>query len=464
MNSSDDNSNRSRGHSFRPTLTDFSVAFVFLLVLCIVGCHKAGRGTSDVKLTLIDQVWVDKEYQRRLNEQLAEFTRRTGIPVEVFPAPEAAVDQLATWRRLLDGGAEVPDVYGIDVIWPGILADNLIDLKPYVPTEEINLYFPELVANGTVKGRLVSLPSNLNEGVLFYRFDLLQKYGYDVPPKTWQELEQMAKRIQSGERAKGNKEFWGFVWQGAPSEALTCNALEWQASEGGGTILDDNGNITVNNSATIRAWERAARWIGTISPPGVIAYREYDGLNIWQLGHAAFMRNWTGAYRAVSAPNSPTKDRSDIAPLPAGAARSAAIVGGDGYGVSRHSLHSREAAMLVRFLGSREEQVRRSHIVNEAPTMPQLYQDPEVLAANPQFPRVLEVFRKGAVARPSTLTGNMYPEVSRAYFEAVHAVLIREKSGQKAASDLEAELRRMLKKAPSSANAGVYEDTSAGPR
>jgi trehalose/maltose transport system substrate-binding protein len=422
-----------------------SIVCILLVILFARGCHGAGGDASDLKLTLIDQVWVDKEYQRRLNEQLAEFTRQSGIRVEVLPAPEAAVEQLATWRRLLESEATVPDVYGIDVIWPGILADNLLDLKPYVPAEEIKLHFPELVSNGTVNGRLVSLPVDLNEGVLFYRLDLLREYAYDMPPKTWQELETMAKRIQAGERAKGNKEFWGFVWQGAASEALTCNALEWQVSEGGGTILDENGRINVDNPATVRAWERASRWIGSISPPGVIAYREYDALNIWQAGQAAFMRNWTLAYHAASAPNSPTKGRFDIAPLPAGAAGIATTIGGDGYGVSRHSLHPREAAMLVHFLASRAEQVRRSRIVNDAPTIPELYNDPEVLTANPQFPRVLEAFRKGAVARPSRSAGKMYPEVSRTYFEAVHAVLTRKKSASKAASDLEEELQRILK-------------------
>ena len=49
--------------------------------------------------------------------------------VEVLPAPETAVEQLATWRKLLESEASVPDVYAIDVIWPGILANELLDLK-----------------------------------------------------------------------------------------------------------------------------------------------------------------------------------------------------------------------------------------------------------------------------------------------------------------------------------------------
>jgi trehalose/maltose transport system substrate-binding protein len=458
MNSSNENSNPGRRYPSRATLRYVSIAYTLLFVIFVAGCHSAGRGASDVQLTLIDQAWVEKEYQLRLREQLLEFKKQSGIQVEVLPAPEAAVEQLLAWRRLLESGAKTPDVYAIDVIWPGILADNLLDLKAYVPAEEIKTHFPQLVSNSTVNGRFVALPTNLTEGVLFYRLDLLREYGYHTPPKTWQELETMAKRIQAGERAKGNKEFWGYVWQGAPSEALTCNALEWQVSEGGGTILDESGRITVNNPATIRAWERAARWVGSISPPAVIAYKEWDALNIWQAGQAAFMRNWTGgAYASASAPNSATRDRFDIAPLPAGAAGTASVIGGDAYGVSRHSLHPREAAMLVRFLGSRDEQVRRSHVgVWELPSIPQLYNDPDVLVANPQFARALEVFRKGAVFRPSTVSGKMYPEVSRAYFEAVHAVLTQKKSAAQAASELEKQLEAMLKTSAVKANGVIH--------
>jgi len=420
-------------------------------------CQKTSPSEPVKTLTLMDQTWVSRDYQRRLNGELAQFTRQTGIRVEFLPGPETTTEQLATYRKLLDAGAKVPDVYGIDVIWPGILADNLLDLRAYIPDQEIQAHFPELIAANTVNGRLVALPANLNEGMLFYRVDLLRKYGYRAPPKTWEELEVMARRIQSGERASGNKDFWGFVWEGAPSEALTCNALEWQVSEGGGTILDENGKVTVNNPRTTRAWERASRWVGSISPPGVVLFKEWDAGNMWQAGKAAFLRSWASEYIADRGPTCPIRDRFDIAPLPSGAAGTAATLGGAGFGISRYSLHPRQAAMLVRFLSGREEQVTRCQNTTDAPTLSQLYTEPDLLATNPQFPHVLEVFHRGVVSRPTKSAGKMYPDVSRAYWKTVHAVLTRKESAPQAASELQGELERMLRTSDVHTNADLIE-------
>ena len=435
----------------------FAAVCIFFLSFA-QGCNKEKQAAPDVVLTIVDQSWVDKPSQALLGEELRQFTKQTGIRVQVMPAPEVAVDQLETWRNLLESGAKVPDVYGIDVIWPGILADDLVDLKAYVPEQEIALHFPELIKNNTVNGRLVALPYNLNEGLLFYRVDLLHKYGYAAPPKTWDELENMARRIQAGERAKGNKDFWGYVWQGAPSEALTCNALEWQVSEGGGTILDEHGKVTVNNPQAVNSWSMAARWVGTISPPAVTAYKEWDAFNIWQAGKAAFMRNWPNADVAARDENSPTRDRVDIAPLPAGKAGSAATLGGQGYGVSRYSSHPREAALLVRFLTSRDEQARRCRNSANPPTIPELYKDREILARNPYLATVLLAFRQGAAVRPSTVAGKRYPDVSRAYFEAVHAVLNHEKSPSQAAAELAKGLTQILQRPARSSNVPLDQE------
>ncbi|MGB8864561.1 MAG: hypothetical protein WCC71_10725, partial [Candidatus Sulfotelmatobacter sp.] len=105
---------------------------VILCAICLLvlsaaqGCKKTNQAAPEVVLTIIDQSWLDKPSQALLGEELNQFTNETGIRVQVLPAPEVAVDQLKTWRNLLESGSKVPDVYGIDVIWPGILAENLV--------------------------------------------------------------------------------------------------------------------------------------------------------------------------------------------------------------------------------------------------------------------------------------------------------------------------------------------------
>jgi trehalose/maltose transport system substrate-binding protein len=176
----------------------------------------------------------------------------------------------------------------------------------------------------------------------------------------------------------------------------------------------------------------------------VVTYKEWDAGNLWQAGKVAFLRSWASEYIADRAPTCLIRDHFDIAPLPSGAAKTAATLGGSGFGVSKYSLHPREAAMLVRFLCSRQEQIRRSRNTSDAPTISQLYDEPAILASNPQFPRVLEVFRKSIVLRPSRAAGKIYPEVSRAYWEAVHAVLTRKKTAKQAADELQVEVKRMM--------------------
>ena len=191
----------------------------------------------------------------------------------------------------------VPDVFAMDVIWPAILGDQLLDLKPYVPAQEIAEQFPGLISNFHGEGQVsgVSIQSEYRPPVLPHRSvaEIRLPCTAEEPGKN---SRKQAARIQAGERARGQKNFWGFVWEGASSEALTSNALEWQASEGGGTIIED-GAVTVNNPRAIWAWKRAASGPGSISPASVVAYTEWDAFNRWKAGQAVFMRNWSQRLR-----------------------------------------------------------------------------------------------------------------------------------------------------------------------
>jgi trehalose/maltose transport system substrate-binding protein len=420
---------------------------IVLLLLLLEGCTQPSVH-EPVTLTLLEE-WTTKTFSAAREQELQQFTRETGIRVKLLPSPESAREKLALWQELLGTGASGPDVYGIDVIWPRILNEDFIDLKPYFASE-ISAQFPVIAASYSVDHKLVAMAYRADLGLLFYRTDLLRQYGYREPPSTLDELEAMATRIQAGERAKGKKEFWGFVWQGAAAEALTCNALEWQAAEGGGQIIEEDKTISVNNPRATRAWQRAARWVGSISPPSIVGYEEWDALNVWVAGDAAFMRNWPTAYVDSQAAGSPIRNRFDIALLPGGKAGRAGTLGGAGLAVSRFSAHPREAVELVRYLSRRDVQVKRSSVLSVPPTLPELYNLPEVLEPNPRFALLSQALRTGIVSRPSTVTGKKYEVVTGAYIQAVHSVLTGEKSAPEAAADLEKELIRItgFKKGP----------------
>src|SRR5467141_4716972 len=420
---------------------------ILLLSLLLEGCTKPSAH-EPVTLTFLEE-WSNKTFSEARQQELQQFTRETGIRVNLLPSPESARQRLVLWQKLLGTGVSSPDVYGIDLIWPGMLSEYFVDLKPYF-VNEVSLQFPPITAGFTVDNKLVAMAYRADIGLLYYRTDLLRQYGYREPPRTWDELEIMAARIQAGERAKGKKQFWGFVWQGAADEVLTCDALEWQAAEGGGRIIEEDQTISVNNPQAIRAWQRAAHWVGSISPPSVVRYREWDSLNVWAAGDAAFMRNWPTAYVDSHAAGSPIRNKFDITLLPGGKTGRVGTLGGAGLGVSRFSAHPREAIELVRYLSSKDVQVKRSGALSVPPTLPELYDRPEVLERNPRFAQLSQAFRTGIVSRPSTVTGKNYEVVTDAYIQAVHSVLTGEKSAPEAAAGLEKELIRItgFKKGP----------------
>jgi trehalose/maltose transport system substrate-binding protein len=319
-----------------------------------------------------------------------------------------------------------------------MLGEYLIDLRPYF-VGELSSTDPQLVAGYTVSGKLVAMPYHAHIGVLAYRTDLLREYGYSHPPETWNELESMAARIQAGERAKGKKDFWGYIWQGAAAEGLTCNALEWQFAEGGGRIIENDKTISVNNPGAIRAWQRARHWIGWISPPSVVSYRELDTMNVWDSGGAAFWRTWQWDYRLTHWQESKMLNKIGYTSMPGGPGGRAGTLGGIGLAVSQSSAHPQEAIAFIRFCIRRELQSREDNAKTKPPQQPELYDLPMILdpyghsAATNQN-------KSGVVTRPSIILDDAYERVSRAYFQAVHSALIGERSAPEAAAVLEKQL------------------------
>ena len=155
------------------------------------------------------------------SKAVGEWERQTGNKVTIITTPNSSTDRLALYLQLLASRAGDIDVLLIDVVWAGILASHLADLKPYVG-EAPRHHFPSLIENNTIDDRLVALPWWVDVGVLYYRRDLLERHGF-APPRTWQELTSTARAIQDAERSAGNARLWGYVFQGKA-------AMRWSGS------------------------------------------------------------------------------------------------------------------------------------------------------------------------------------------------------------------------------------------
>lgn len=368
-----------------------------------------------------DSIGLGPELDRRLAEQ---FTADTGITVQLLSDQELATitdatSRLATYERIFQARSSRMDVLLLDVIWVGRFAPHLVALDEALGTE-VERHNPDIRQNNTVDGTLRAMPWFIDFGVLYYRSDLLQTYGYDRPPQTWTELEEMAQTIQEGERATGNSNFWGFVWQGAAYEGLTCNALEWIASHGG-TLVDAEGTITVNTPEAQAALEQARGWIGTISPPEITRYTETETRAVFRNGNAAFMRDWPTAYALLQDPA--IAGQFGVAPLPhAPGQQSVGVVGGQQLGVSRYSRNQEAAIEFVRYMTSPEVQTWRAQTGAYIPTIDSTLDDDAVGAALPFLANVPNddfVF----VLRPSHVDGVNYPGISQSFFLGTQQIL-----------------------------------------
>jgi trehalose/maltose transport system substrate-binding protein len=350
------------------------------------------------------------------------FTHDTHIKVKIIPHSSASDQSYAQLARAFSTHSSSIDVAMVDVVWPGSFAPFLVNLKPALG-KQAKMHAPGIVKSDTIHGKLVAMPWFGDFGMLYYRKDLLKKYGFSKPPTTWSQLFSMAKKIQAGEQ-KSNSSFSGFVFQGNAYEGLTCDALEWIASSGGGHFID-NGKVTINNKKATNILNQFRSQIGVTTPRGVTTYQEDGANNAFLGGNAAFMRNWPYAYSVDNAAGSAVKGKFGVAPLPHGpgkASHSVATVGGWQLAVSKYSKHKGAAIEFVRYATSKPVEKFDTITNSNVPTIPSLAKNkafvkkyaPYLSPATANVPRA---------ARPSSVLGKNYNQGSTYIYQAISRIL-----------------------------------------
>jgi trehalose/maltose transport system substrate-binding protein len=229
--------------------------------------EEARKEAEDAKARLREseerfRLSIEQANHVRDQNLVAQFSKQTGINVKLVPHPADSSASYSQLARNFSSHSSSIDVMMLDVVWPGAFAPYLVNLKPALG-QQAKLHAAGIVLNDTVNGRLVAMPWFGDFGILYYRKDLLAKYGYSSPPTTWAQLGAMAKKIQDGERVE--PELLRLRVPGKRVRGSDLRLARVARVERGGQFID-GGKVTINNPKAAAILNLQRSWVGTIAP------------------------------------------------------------------------------------------------------------------------------------------------------------------------------------------------------
>ncbi len=356
-------------------------------------------------------------------QAIANFeAKNPGLKVvqEVGPHSSTEFHDLVT-QKLRNRDREM-DVFFMDVIWPPEFAAAgwALSLDHLFPQEERQGFLEAPIRANTYRGRIYGVPVFIDAGLLYFRKDLLGKYGLS-PPRTWPELVRQARVILEKER---DPHLTGFSGQFKQYEGLVCDMMEYILSNGGQLWDEKEQESRLHHAKAKEAVKFVRdRIIREISHRGVLAYQEPESLDLFIQGRAIFHRNWPYAWQIANDPKrSKVTAHVEMISLPAfPGGKSSPCLGGWQLGISRYSRRKELAWKFVEFMTSREMQKRISLVTGRAPARKELFDDPEIRKKNPHFQKQWETFMN-AVPRPRTPVYIPLSNIMQRYFSSAISV------------------------------------------
>jgi multiple sugar transport system substrate-binding protein len=386
----------------------------------LAGCGSDSTSKSGkVELTFASAKFFGRSNVGQIVEQYNGSQSKIHVTYRELPPPSSSTEVHQQLVQSLGRGDGSIDVFTQDVIWIAEFAGAgwALPLDQYVDANERSQYFPGLIEACTYNGKLTALPWFVDSGMLYYRKDLLDGAGLQVPT-TWDQLVSAGQQLQNTGKAK-----YGFLWQGKQAEVLVCDLVEFVGSAGGRILGTDGKTVQLGDAASTKAVQFMYDTMNNlrISPKDLLSWDEEPSRRPFTAGQAAFLRNWSYVYTTAQDPKeSQVVGKVGVAALPAfPEGKSTACLGGYQYGVSASSKNKDAAVEFVKWLSNPDQQLKFATEVGLAPTRPAVFDNPALAQANPFMVQLKNVFT-GGTPRPVT---PKYPQVSLALQSGVSKAL-----------------------------------------
>ena len=346
---------------------------------------------------------------------------QNAVHVETVILPQDANTVHDDFVNKLASGDTSVDVMGLDVTYVAEFgsAGWLADLGELVDPSITEGMLTGPVEGATINGSLVAMPWFTNSSVLFYRADVLEELGAEVPTtwEGWMELADQAVGVGGIE--------YGADFQAAQSEALVCNWVEYVWSNGG-DILDADGNAVVNTENNVEATEIMKKLVSEYAPEGVTTYTETESEQVFKEGKCLFIRDWSGFWSSGQDEGSKVTGLIAATKLPVGPSgtESHTCLGGLDLVINNNINDTQKAAAadFIAYMASFDTQKEMTLISSQPPVVEAVYTDADILEAIPFYEEFVDIIATGK-SRPLS---PQYARLSDAIQRNIHQALTGE--------------------------------------
>jgi len=423
-----------------------AVALAAVLVISIVSGCGGSKSTGSVGTNPDKPVTITyargKDTTPAHDALMEAFQKKyTNIKIKYVEMPAGSDVQHDDYVTKLSAGDTSVDVFTIDIIWPPEFgaAKWTLPLDEYFTKAEQDKFLPGPLAGNKWEGKLYSIPFYTDAGLLFYRKDILDKYG-KKPPKTWDEVISLSKELVGKDGIE-----MGITFQGNQYEGLVCDVLEIMRGNGGDVL--DGKKVVINSANNVEAIKIMRSLVEQkIAPEGVTTYKEAESLRPFLEGKSLFMRNWPYAWaQAQNSAESKIKNKVGVVSVPIGpkGSKPSATLGGWNIAINGNIPKDRKdaAVTFAKWMTSDEAEKINALIGSRLPTRKALYEDADVLKANPHWKDFYSVF-VNATPRPIYPS---YPKISDAMQINVHKAITGQITAEEAVKNMQDAIAKIVK-------------------
>ncbi|HBE79033.1 MAG TPA: sugar ABC transporter substrate-binding protein [Firmicutes bacterium] len=365
-------------------------------------------------------------------KQTKEFEAKTGTQVEFI---QMSWDEVAD-KVLTDlaAGGNSYDVIEFDNGWVAKFAATgwVSPLNDIADKQYVNSLLPGLVSTFTRNGKLLGIPWNNDTRFFFYNKTLLQKAGFNTPPRTWAEVVTQAKALKkAGICEYPIAEYWNQEW-------ALANSVAFYLYSYGGNYFNNKGQITINKSPSLDAITFMVDMIKKekLVNPSSTTLSQEAAADLFYRGSSAFF--FQGPPSTFSYANDPKKSKVvgqiEVAPWLPGktASLQTTLTLPEAFSIPKGSKNRELAWKYIQFMISKEKDKDRAMQIGSLPLFKDLYKDDQLLK---KYPYWKQFGQQSLVAKPLPLV-EWYDELVQKTIVSVQQALLGTRTPKAATDDI----------------------------